>query len=625
MSDKKFDPITGEPITEDQNNSQTPNQNVNTYQPVGNASGQPNQQNSGYTPIQGQQFSGAGQQSGGQAPFQGQNPSQNLGQQQFGGQAPFSGAGQQFGGAGAGQFNGQAQFGGAGAGQPQFNGAGQQFSGTGQPQFNGAGAGQFNGQPQFNGQQFPGQAPFGGAGQAPFGGAGVGQQFPGQKKKMSPALIALIAVGAVAGLVVIGILGRFLAGGSSTKPSPDEDKPISYASFEATDEPDVASTEATEEKEEEKDTSKETASAVDPSDRTALLSSFSVSGKQYVLPVDINTLLADGWKYDDENDANELVAARSTESVKLTYSEKGDAYVFFSVINHSIDTQPVSKCMICDADFSDRFVKNTGAVIKVCNDQFELQKTTYDEVISLLGDPSNTSQDNNSKTISYKGDGDDDYKVHAYFYFDNDILTSFDLSNHLTPSDFEQPDVNTDTPDYLGNYKAPSSLGDDLLSGNVSIDGVVYNLPVPYSILKENGWEFDGKADPLPSLHSGFITLKKGEYRLEAEVLNPLPNAVTLDNTIVTKVSAFNTKYHAFEFTLAGDIKPGMTKDDLDKYLSSKGITNFTYDEKYKTYRINYNKDEKSDFPKESIRIGLDDETDVIFSIDAERLGWLVE
>lgn len=600
MSDKKFDPITGEPITEDQNNSQTPNQNVNTYQPVGNASGQPNQQNSGYTPIQGQQFNGAGQQFG-------------------------AGAGQQFGGAGAGQFNGQPQnqfngagqpqFNGAGAGQ-QFNGAGQQFSGAGQ-QFNGAGAGQFNGQPQFNGQQFPGQAPF--------GGAVVGQQFPGQKKKMSPALIALIAVGAVAGLVVIGILGRFLAGGSSSKPSPDEDKPISYASFEATDEPDVASTEATEEKEEEKDTSKETASAVDPSDRTALLSSFSVSGKQYVLPVDINTLLADGWKYDDENDANELVAARSTESVKLTYSEKGDAYVFFSVINHSIDTQPVSKCMICDADFSDRFVKNTGAVIKVCNDQFELQKTTYDEVISLLGDPSNTSQDNNSKTISYKGDGDDDYKVHAYFYFDNDILTSFDLSNHLTPSDFEQPDVNTDTPDYLGNYKAPSSLGDDLLSGNVSIDGVVYNLPVPYSILKENGWEFDGKADPLPSLHSGFITLKKGEYRLEAEVLNPLPNAVTLDNTIVTKVSAFNTKYHAFEFTLAGDIKPGMTKDDLDKYLSSKGITNFTYDEKYKTYRINYNKDEKSDYPKESIRIGLDDETDVIFSIDAERLGWLVE
>ena len=598
MSDKKFDPITGEPITEDQNNSQTPNQIVNTYQPVGNASGQPNQQNSGYTPIQGQQFSGAGQQ------FNGQPQNQ------------FGGSGQQFGAAGQ-PFNGQPQ--------NQFGAAGQQFNGQPQnqfgagagQQFGGAGAGQFNGQPQFNGQQFPGQAPF--------GGAGVGQQFPGQKKKMSPALIALIAVGAVAGLVVIGLLGRFLAGGSSSKPSPDEDKPISYASFEATDEPDVASTEATEEKEEEKDTSKETASAVDPSDRTALLSSFSVSGKQYVLPVDINTLLADGWKYDDENDANELVAARSTESVKLTYSEKGDAYVFFSVINHSIDTQPVSKCMICDADFSDRFVKNTGAVIKVCNDQFELQKTTYDEVISLLGDPSNTSQDNNSKTISYKGDGDDDYKVHAYFYFDNDILTSFDLSNHLTPSDFEQPDVNTDTPDYLGNYKAPSSLGDDLLSGNVSIDGVVYNLPVPYSILKENGWEFDGKADPLPSLHSGFITLKKGEYRLEAEVLNPLPNAVTLDNTIVTKVSAFNTKYHAFEFTLAGDIKPGMTKDDLDKYLSSKGITNFTYDEKYKTYRINYNKDEKSDFPKESIRIGLDDETDVIFSIDAERLGWLVE
>ena len=584
--------------------------------------GQPNQPNQ--APFQGQPNQGPFQGQPNQGSFQGQ-PNQGPFQGQPN-QGPFQGQPNQ------GPFQGQP----AQPNQGPFQGQPNQGSFQGQPN-----QGPFQGQP--NQAPFQGQQPFQGQPGQPgkgffqklLGQLGISGQpgqlgqpgQPGQpgQKKASPVVIALAVFAGIVALVIIGMIGNFLTGGNKTVEE-EQSAPITPATFEEsedTEEENTANTEATEEAKEESDN---TAKATASYDDSTMLSSFSISGNQFTLPVDINKLLESGWSYDDEADANEMVTAKSTGSIKLNYSEKGDGYVFFTVVNHSIDAQPVSKCMISGVDFSDRFVKQTGAVIKVCNDQFELQKTTIDEVKAALGDASNTSQDGNSASLTYKGkEGEAEYKLRARFEFDNDILTSFSLDNRLTPEDFDQPEVSTDTPEYLSLYKAPSSLGDDILSGNVSIDGVVYNIPAPLSLFTDNGWVMSEDIGTLPSAHYTFVTLKKGDCRLEVNILNPLSTAVTAENTIVTKVSAFRSKYNDFGFTLPGEIKTGTPKDDLDKYLNNKGIKNFTYDEKYHVYKIPYDQNDKSDFVKEHIRISIDEDDNTILSIDAERYAWLFE
>ena len=359
---------------------------------------------------------------------------------------------------------------------------------------------------------------------------------------------------------------------------------------------------------------------------SAMFSSFSVDGKQYALPMSIDELLANGWTYDDKADANKTLYAGDCESVKLNYSGKGKDSQYFGIINHSIDAQPLSKCMVYDCDFSDSFVKMTGAEVKFCNDKFTLQKTTVDEVKSELGEPNSTNTSGNSVTLTYRGKGkEDEFNMSATYSFENNVLTFISIRNKTMPADFVVPAVSNKTPDYLGLYKAPLKLGDDVLSGNFTLDGQTYNLPVPYKTLAEQGWKCTGESESVPSMNGVILTLTKGDYSITAKVVNPLPNAVTLDNTIVVFISAFNSTVNPLDLTIAGDIKLGMSKADLEKKLNEKGITNFVYNEKFNTYKIPFDKNDKSEFPKETIELYLNDEKNTISSIDIERYDWLSE
>ena len=42
-------------------------------------------------------------------------------------------------------------------------------------------------------------------------------------------------------------------------------------------------------------------------------------------------------------------------------------------------------------------------------------------------------------------------------------------------------------PKCLSNYETPAELGNDIFSGNISIDGALYRLPAPLSQLLDNG------------------------------------------------------------------------------------------------------------------------------------------
>ena len=440
-----------------------------------------------------------------------------------------------------------------------------------------------------------------------------GQAKP--KKKLTPQSIALGS-----SIAAVLILTALFFGTRSARPSAPEPAATQQASAQPVEQVATASTVATTAEPAPDPTP---APAPASGNEYAKYSNFSINGKQYNLPMSIDELLENGWAYKNKEDADKTLYASDTDIVRLTFTQKGEGSASFGVVNHSIDAQPLSKCLVYEIDFSDYFIKNTGAEVKFYNDQFELQKTTMDDVKAALGDPSSTNTSGNSSSLTYRGQGDEEFKVSAYYSFDNNILTHISMQNKLMPDDFEQPEVSSKTPDYLSLYKAPTELGKDPLSGNFSLDGTTYNLPVPYKTLAEQGWKCDNESESVPSMKGLILTMKKGDYRLTVEAINPLPNAVTLENTIVVSISAFNSSVNPFDLTIAGNIKLGMTKDELDKALSAAGVKNFKYDEKLNIYRIPYDKDDKSDYPRECIEIFINDSKNTISSIDMERYGWL--
>ena len=440
-----------------------------------------------------------------------------------------------------------------------------------------------------------------------------GQAKP--KKKLTPQSIALGS-----SIAAVLVLTALLFGFRSSRPSAPEPAAAQQASAQPVEQVATASTVATTAEPAPDPTP---APAPASGNEYAKYSNFSINGKQYNLPMSIDELLENGWAYKNKEDADKTLYASDTDIVRLTFTQKGEGSASFGVVNHSIDAQPLSKCLVYEIDFSDYFIKNTGAEVKFYNDQFELQKTTMDDVKAALGDPSSTNTSGNSSSLTYRGQGDEEFKVSAYYSFDNNILTHISMQNKLMPDDFEQPEVSSKTPDYLSLYKAPAELGKDPLSGNFSLDGTTYNLPVPYKTLAEQGWKCDNESESVPSMKGLILTMKKGDYRLTVEAINPLPNAVTLENTIVVSISAFNSSVNPFDLTIAGNIKLGMTKDELDKALSAAGVKNFKYDEKLNIYRIPFDKDDKSDYPRECIEIFINDSKNTISSIDMERYGWL--
>ena len=83
--------------------------------------------------------------------------------------------------------------------------------------------------------------------------------------------------------------------------------------------------------------------------------------------------------------------------------------------------------------------------------------------------------------ISYKSDDYSEYNIS----FKDGKIDMISVNNAV---------ANTDILDLVKNYKAPTSLADDLLSFQVKLDGTLYKLPIPIQELQKNGWK--AKLDP---------------------------------------------------------------------------------------------------------------------------------
>ena len=94
----------------------------------------------------------------------------------------------------------------------------------------------------------------------------------------------------------------------------------------------------------------------------------------------------------------------------------------------------------------------------------------------------------------------------------------------------------TDPPEYLSAYKAPSELGDDLLSGRVRIGGDLYQLPAPVSVFLQNGWEVAARPGFVAAHKSDSMQLRRDGLSLEITVTNFSEYQTLAENCAVTGI-----------------------------------------------------------------------------------------
>lgn len=424
---------------------------------------------------------------------------------------------------------------------------------------------------------------------------------------------AYIVIGALAAVLVIGIILFFALGkkDKENKPTETDTQTVEPATDTdaSTDEP------ATDEP-----------STDEPDD----------PGYKYVWP----TELSDNWQ-DYQIDLNGTVyqfpipysewASMGWKADRLPTSLAAgdDTYVKFYMDDIELSTV-VANFGLAEADMTDCFI------IGITLDS-ELYYVAPEYVITMSGGikfRESTEQDTKiafgAPDYRYEHEGSDgittislDYAGDTYedgmdLEFDADgKLSAIRLVNTKVPEGFDlgAANVSTEAPEINSHYVAPTGPAVDRFDNIVTLDGVNYSVPVPASVLAENGWILDTTTDDYVLGESSISTyMQKNGSRIEVKLYNYTTNAILPINAWVTEIGV-TTGYIDVEAIFPGGIILGSTDSDFEALFSDLDENDYYVNEytNMKFQHAYHNIDEDS--YEQSCLSAISDENGVIYDI----------
>ena len=170
----------------------------------------------------------------------------------------------------------------------------------------------------------------------------------------------------------------------------------------------------------------------------------------------------------------------------------------------------------------------------------------------------------------------------------SNVLDSI-IVEDLEQIESDKTEVGNETTEKELSYKAPTELGDDLLSFTIKLEGDLYKLPAPMSAFLDNGFTI---TDPPPSyltstliykylpgmtgtrprglflsLSQSYIYLKKGNITYAVDAFNYSDKPLVIEKCFVTGIQDPSDHKETADFVLPGDITFGTSENILlDKF-----------------------------------------------------------
>lgn len=439
---------------------------------------------------------------------------------------------------------------------------------------------------------------------------------PADKKKL------MIIGGSIAAALILIVAIIAFSLGSDKKPN----DPIDIASTKSSDEdantPDGKKPDDSA-KDKSSDEDKKPAANAPANIDSSSMFAFTVDGETYSLPLPVSYFLEHGWTFHDEADANELLGTNSMTYTSLDYKGK-NAYFSVSIQNYSYNACEAKDCYVTEVSFYSRTLEQNGIEVSIQNGQIVVGKSKSEDVTAIFGNPDHEYKG----TLTYYKDHDDMNVFNTItFSFDDStgVLENLTITNEEIPEDFDKGEVSDAVPDYVNQYKDPSSLGDDFLSGNFQLGGKVYNLPVPLQKLLDDGWSIASSNvagdSPIGAEEQISIALSKDDQSIYVMLYNKGNSATLVKNSMITEISVYISPYRESDFEVPG-LSTKSSNSDFKAMLDSKGIK-YEYKDEYEYYRINLDPDDENADYHNGYRIYVDSKENTIESISLSRKGWL--
>lgn len=330
--------------------------------------------------------------------------------------------------------------------------------------------------------------------------------------------------------------------------------------------------------EEEKETKKPVAG---PSELSDDLYDFQVSidGTVYQFPMWYSDFEALGWEYDGDN----TKTLSSNQYTGVEVWKKDGCRIYTKFANLSMNAVPYSESMVAGITLDKFDLKDCDWEILLPGG-IQYGVSDADAIKAAYGEPSRDFDGDLYYSMTYQLDF---YReIELYVYKEENALLKIDVEN-IVELEGADNSINEAVPELVEAYQAPKSLGDDFYAYTVQMEGVVYSLPCPVSVLLDNGFTIDtaGSDSEVAAGGSGWVDLRYNNQTLHSMVENYADYATIVENCFVVSMKS-SVNGPKFDLVFPGGIKVGDSEDAVKKATAKFNCETETSDSGFTYYEV---------------------------------------
>lgn len=305
----------------------------------------------------------------------------------------------------------------------------------------------------------------------------------------------------------------------------------------------------------------------------------SIDGTVYQFPMFYSDFEALGWEYDGDN--TQTLSSNQYTTSDVWEKDGFKAYARFA--NLSVNTVPISESMVAGFKLDKYYLKDCDWEIFLPGG-IQYGVSNADDIKAAYGEPSSDYDGDLYYSMTYELDHYREIKLNVYK--EENALLDVELLN-LVELEGVDNSINEEVPELVKAYQAPKSLGDDFYAYTVQMEGVVYSLPCPVSVLLENGFTLDkaGSDSEVASGGVGWVNLMYHNQKLHTMVKNYADYATTVENCFAVSMES-SVNGPEFDLVIPGGIKVGDSEEAVKKATADFHCESETSDSGYTYYEV---------------------------------------
>lgn len=290
-----------------------------------------------------------------------------------------------------------------------------------------------------------------------------------------------------------------------------------------------------------------------------------IDGQIYQFPMMYDAFSAYGWTSKDV-DGVEL----EPNEYGLFRFEKDNVKCTVYILNLGMNTMAAEECIVggmsidsYDWELGTSTIILPGGIVRGQADGAAIE--------AAYGTPSDTYEGELYKEYTYETDYNSSLEMKVYK--ESGVLEEIEIENFVEPEGFEPGEASDEVPEAVAAYSKPETLSENVEDYQIQLDGQVYAMPVPVSVLAADGWEIDeSQSDEfIKAGYFGWVTLRKGGQEIRETVVNPENYATVPANCWVEELEVGGYSLEA-EGVLPGGISIGMPEQDFLAVLDGAGM-----------------------------------------------------